>query len=76
VTHPDASQADITVGIFGGMLLIDAADDSLRQSLEVVLPASPPGYELGFAYMVPVDEAWGYLEPLVDAGLTIEQIDP
>jgi hypothetical protein len=58
------------------MLLIDAADNSLRQSLEDVLPASPPGYELGFAYMIPVDEAWACLEPLLDAGLTIEQVEP
>jgi hypothetical protein len=59
VTRLHAPRADITVGVLDGMLLIDAADGSLRQSLEDLLPASPPGYELGFAFMVPVDEAWG-----------------
>ena len=69
-------RADITIGALAGMLLIDTADDLLKQSLTEVLPMAPPEYELGFAFMVPVDEAWRYLEPLVDAGLTIEQVVP
>jgi hypothetical protein len=63
-------QADITVGVLGGMLLIDAVDDSLKHSLTELLPMSPPEYELGSAFIVSVEEVWRYLEPLVDAGLT------
>ena len=76
MTGATTPQADITVAVLAEMLLIDAGDDLLRQSLADVLPGSPPGYELGFAFMIPVDKAWGYLEPLVDAGLTIEQVEP
>jgi hypothetical protein len=47
-------------------LAIDAVDDSVKHSLVELLPMSPPEY--GFIFMVPVEEAWRYLEPLVDAG--------
>jgi hypothetical protein len=69
-------EADITVGVFEGLLLLDTADESLRDLLAANFRPIYPTYELGFAFMIPVDEAWSRLEPLLDAGYTITQVEP